>query len=375
MLNTSDDLSPRQRLWNASRSARRLLSGERPVTPAERLTALARSANGSLIEPLDLYNTGMVERVEERVATLLGKAAAAWFPTGIMAQQSAFRVWAARTETNRVAVHPLHHTQLNEEDASTALSGLEPVDLTGELRQPTADDLHNCSGPLAAVVAELPMQELGYVLPTWEEYVQFSAEARERAIPLHVDGARIWEAQHHFARPLTEIAAHASSIYVSMYKGIGGLGGALIAADADVIEEVRLWRTRYGGNLFQQFPSIIAALDGLDTRLDRMPMWTQHAKIIADGLADLPGLTVTPNPPHINEFWVYADRRADLLNRAVLEHLEQSGERWLHGWWTDSSGRSVAEVTVRDEAMAWTAIDVAKAGHRILDHANRMSPG
>jgi threonine aldolase len=369
----SSEPSPRQRLWNASRAARRLLSNERPLTPAERLTALAGSVGASSDESVDVYGNGIVERLEGRVADLLGKPAGLWFPTGTMAQQAILRVWASRAGTNRVAVHPLHHTQLQEDDAFTVLSGLEPVFPTNEPRHPTASELEATPGPLAACVIELPMQELGYVLPKWEEFVQFSAAARDRGVPLHVDGARIWESQHHFSRPLSEIAAHASSIYVSMYKGIGGLSGAVVAADVETIAEARVWRTRYGGNLFQQFPSIVAALDGLDNRLDRMDGWVRHAVVVAEGLAALPELRVMPDPPHINEFWVYADLPADALNRAVLEHLETTGERWLHGWWTDDEGRAVAEATIRDEALNWTASDVTETGRSILGRAQQLN--
>lgn len=370
---TPDEASPRQRLWTASRAAHRLLSNERPLTSGERLAMLERSPHAAKPRPLDVYGDGIVEDLERRVAGLLGKPAALWFPTGTMAQQAILRVWAARAGTNRIAVHPLQHTQVNEDDAFTALSGLEPVPLTHEPRQPTAEELRAASGPLAAVVAELPMQELGYVLPSWDAYREFAEAARERNVPLHVDGARIWEAQQHFSRPLHAIARHASSIYVSMYKGVGGLSGALIAGDTDIVAEAETWRTRYGGNLFQQFPAVISALDGLDTRLDRMDAWVRQARVIAAGLAALPALAVTPDPPHIDEFWVYAPIPAAALNRAVLEHLEATGERWVHGWWTAGDGRAVAEVTVRDPGLDWTAEQVTEAGRRILTRAEQLA--
>jgi len=76
------------------------------------------------------------------------------------------------------------------------VAGLDPVVLTGEPRHPTADELRDWPTPLAAVVLELPLQELGYVLPSWDEYVAFADTARARGVPLHLDGARLWEAQH-----------------------------------------------------------------------------------------------------------------------------------------------------------------------------------
>ncbi|RDV44970.1 threonine aldolase [Leifsonia sp. ku-ls] len=365
-------VSERQRQWTASRTATRLLSNERPVTPGERLAALSASPNAQPVEPVDLYGGGMVERLESRVAELLGKPSALWFPTGTMAQQAILQVWAARAGSRRVAVHPLHHTQLQEDGAFTTLSGLEPVHPTTARRHPTADELRSTAGPLAAAVVELPMQELGYVLPTWDEFAAFAAAARERGIPLHVDGARIWESRTRFAKALPQIAAEAASVYVSMYKGVGGLSGALVAAAPDVIDEVRVWRTRYGGNVFQQFPAIVAALDGLDTRLDRMDAWVHHAAVVAEGLRRLPELRIDGDLPHINEFWVSTDLPAAALNTAVLEHLEATGERWLHGWWT-ADGASVAEATIRDEALGWSADDVAAAGRAVLERARSLA--
>jgi len=369
-----DDDQPQtasERLWSASRTAARLLSNERPVTAGERLAALAASPHAAHEEAADVYGDGIVERLEARIAELLNKPAALWFPSGTMAQQAILQVWAARSGSARVAVHPLHHTQLQEEDAFARLSGFEAVHPTTARRHPTADELRATAGPLAAAVLELPMQELGYVLPTWEEYTAFAEAARERSIPLHVDGARIWESRTRFAKTLPEIAAEASSLYVSLYKGVGGLSGAAIAASADVVDDARIWRTRYGGDLFRQFPAIIAALDGLDARLDRMDAWVRQAAVVADGLRRLPELHIEAGLPHINEFWVSSELPAGALNAAVLEHLETTGDRWLHGWWS-AEGRSVAEATIRDDALAWTAEDVAAAGRAVLDRARTL---
>lgn len=365
-------VAPGLRLWTASRTARRLLTAGRPFTLAERMTELA-SSRYAVDEPTDVYGDGLIETLESRVARLLGKPSALWFPTGTMAQQAILRVWSARGGTNRIAVHPLQHTQQHEDHAFSILSGLEPVFLTTEPRQPSAADVKAATGPLGAVVIELPMQELGYVLPAWSEYVDLSDAARDRGVPLHVDGARIWESQHHFARPLPEIAALASSIYVSMYKGLGGLSGAVVASDREAIEEARVWRTRYGGNLFRQFPTVIAALDGLDSKLDRMADLVHHAAVVAETLAQLPQLTVSPNPPHINQFFIYAHLPADALNQAVVEHLESTGDRWLHGWWTDSDGRTVGEANIQDAGLEWTAANVVDTGRAVLAAASRIA--
>ena len=89
---------------------------------------------------------------------------------------------------------------------------------------------------------ELPLRDAGCLLPSWEELGELSAAARELGVPLHADGARIWESQPFYDRPLAEIAAQADSIYVSFYKGLGALAGAAWPAREDVVDEARLWR-------------------------------------------------------------------------------------------------------------------------------------
>ena len=346
----------------------RWLSGQLPTSPAERLAQLAHS-RWAAAEPIDMYGNGIVHTLEKRIAELLGKPAALWFPTGTMAQQAALRVWTGRAGSARVAVHPLQHTQIHEDDAFSVLSGLEAVQLTSESRQPTAADLRAAPGELGVAVVELPLQELGYVLPSWAELTEFAEVARDRGVSLHIDGARIWEAAHHYSRSPREIAAIASSVYVSMYKGLGGISGALIAGEDDFIEAASTWRTRYGGNVFQQFPAVVSALDGLDTKLARMEDWHNHAGVVAEGLRRLPELHIRSGLPHISQFFVTTSIPAEALNRGVQDELEATGERWLHGWWTGDDGSSIAEATIRDGSLEWTADDVARVGVQVVRRA------
>src|SRR3546814_3935749 len=94
-----------------------------------------------LDEPLDAYGDGVVRRLECQVAGLLGTAEAAFFPSGMMAQQAALRIHAARQGQGVVALHPLSHPQLRESDALTAVAGLSTLPLGDPARCLAADDL------------------------------------------------------------------------------------------------------------------------------------------------------------------------------------------------------------------------------------------
>ena len=104
--------------------------------------------------------------------------------------------------------------------------------------------------PLAALVIELPQREIGGRLPSWDDLVAQVEHARSRGAAVHLDGARIWEAGPFYGRPLAEIAALFDSVYVSFYKGLGGLAGSMLLGEDDVITEARAWRQRHGGTLF-----------------------------------------------------------------------------------------------------------------------------
>ena len=96
------------------------------MTVGQGLSALAADAGTvhDLDDSTDEYSNGIVEVLERRVAALLGFPAAAYFPTGTMAQQVALRCWAGRTGNPVVALHPLAHTELHEDESLTTVCGL-----------------------------------------------------------------------------------------------------------------------------------------------------------------------------------------------------------------------------------------------------------
>src|SRR4051812_42366432 len=180
-------------------------------------------------------DAGAVEQLEKEVAELLGKPATAMFPSGIMAQQSTLRVWTDRQTSKRVALPDLSHLLKHELDGPRLLHGFQFENLTSGASAPKAADLETIPGRLGAVLVELPLRDGGYLLPTWDELVELSSACRERGVPLHFDGARIWEAQPYLGHSLAEIADLADTVYVSLYKGLAGLSGALVAGPQDVV--------------------------------------------------------------------------------------------------------------------------------------------
>lgn len=374
----------RDRRVGACRSAERVLS--RPGflgTLRERIALLDRAAEVyDLDEASDMYGGGVVAALEEKVAGLLGKEAAVFFPTGTMAQQVALRCWAARTGNPAVALHALSHPEVHERHALSQVGGLRPVRVTGESRLPTAAEVRGLDEPFGALMLELPLRDAGFLLPAWEELTEVVAAAREREAVVHFDGARLWESTVHFGRPLTEIADLADSVYVSFYKSLGGYGGAALAGPAELAEEARAWRHRYGGAVFQQFPTALSALIGLAEELPRLPEYVRHARVVAAALregfaaAGLPWARVHPEVPHTHEFQLWLPYEPDVVARAAIRTAEETGTMlFADAWEPGGPGLARTEVSVRAAGLEWTADDVraavAEFTDRLVEEAGR----
>ncbi|KUM86480.1 threonine aldolase family protein [Streptomyces pseudovenezuelae] len=363
-------LRRRERRISAYRRAERTLARLGLLAPLRERLKLLDGAHTfyDLDESSDLYGNGVVAALEEKVAGLLGKEAAAFFPTGTMAQQVALRCWAGRTGNPTVALHPLAHPEVHERDAFREVSGLRPVHVTSEPRQPTADEIRGFEEPFGALMLELPLRDAGFLLPTWEELTEVVEAARERDAVVHFDGARLWETTVHFGRPLAEIADLADSVYVSFYKSLQGFGGAALAGPKSLIEEARTWRHRYGGTVFQQFPTALSALAGLEHELPRLPEYVTCARVVAAALregfarAGVPWARVHPEVPHTFDFQVWLPYGVDELSEAAIRQSEETGTALFTNPWVEKGpGLSMTEVYVRAAALEWTAADVKAA--------------
>ncbi|MFJ3898344.1 threonine aldolase family protein [Streptomyces sp. NPDC090083] len=363
-------LTRRARRTAANRNAERALARFAFMEPLRGRLAFVQEAAElyDLDEPSDMYGNGVVEVLEKRVASLLGKEAAAFFPTGTMAQQVALRCWAGRTGDPTVALHPLAHPEVHERNAFSQVSGLRPVHVTSEPRQPTADEVRDFPEPFGTLMLELPLRDAGFLLPSWEELSALTEAARERDAVVHFDGARLWESAAHFGRPLDEIADLADSVYVSFYKSLDGLGGAAVAGPKTLVDEAKTWRHRYGGMAFQQFPTALTALAGLDRELPRLPSYVAHARVIADALregfaaAGVPWVRVHPERPHTNEFQLWLPYDPDVVMEAAIRHTQETRTALFGSpWGARGPGLAVTEVSVRAAGLEWTAEDVKTA--------------
>ncbi|WP_405448583.1 threonine aldolase family protein [Streptomyces erythrochromogenes] len=370
MSDSDDETQYTARLVAAWRAADRTLTrSPREATVGEALARLAEAPyDYDMDAPGDIYGDGIVAELERRVAELLGTQDAAFFPSGTMAQQVALRCWAGRTGNPVVALHPMSHPEMWEGDALSTVSGLRVVHPATGARQMTAEEVEAVREPFGTLMLELPLREAGFLLPTWDELRALVEAGREREAAIHFDGARLWESTVHFGRPLPEIAGLADSVYVSFYKSLGGLSGAALAGSREFVEETRVWRHRYGGQIFRQFPQALAALAGLERELPRLPSYVAQARTVAGALREalaksgVPWSRVHPEEPHTHQFQVWLPYEPDLLTDAGLRQAEETGtvlfRRWSAG---GPPGLAVTEVDVTQPGLSWTESDVHEA--------------
>ncbi len=289
--------TPRVSLQDLAQQCSRYLGGD---GPRDVTTLLAQIPHDTAI---DVYGQGgVVEELEHEVATLLGKEKALFLPTGIMAQQATLRVHADRRGRRNVAFHPLCHLRTHEENAFARLHGLNEV-LAGSRFAPlepvTLEELNLIKEPLAVLVLELPQRDIGGYLPTWRELNAQVEWARERGAAVHLDGARLWEAAPYYAatakKSIADVAALFDSVYVSFYKGLGGISGSCVAGDADVIDEVSIWRTRHGGRPYMLWPYAASALSVLRERPADMATYYRRARAVARALRTVEDVDVLPD--------------------------------------------------------------------------------
>jgi threonine aldolase len=316
-------LPDEERIKAAIAGAERFLNAWHGGPSARERLAAITDATGVDERP-DIYGEGeRIGRLEARIAELLGTEAAVFMPSGTAAQPIALRIWSERNGTRTVAFHPTCHLEIHEQKGYQLLHGLHGRLVGNPNTLITMEDLESIHEPVAALLLELPQREIGGRLPDWDDLVAQTEWARERGIALHMDGARLWQVAPFYGLSYAEIAGLFDSIYVSFYKDLGGLAGAALAGDADLVARARVWLRRHGGNLVTMHPFVVSAELGLDTRLSRIPVYVEHARALAAALSGVDGLEVVPDPPQTPMFHLLLRGDRERLSDAALSLAEE----------------------------------------------------
>ncbi len=319
----------------------------------------------------DIYGNGdFVQAFEKKLADLLGFEDACFMPTGTMAQLIALRIYADSSSVRTVGVHPSSHHVLHEDDAYSVLHQLRAVYLCPWTRPLLAEDVALARDTLGSVSVELPVRWLGGQLQTWEQLQELKRACRDRKVKLHMDGARLWESQPFYGRSYADICKGFDSVYVSLYKMVGGIGGAVLAGNREFIQEARVWRHRHGGNVFHLAPLVASAAMRLDAALAAIPGHVKRAKALTALIAADPRVTVLPQPVQTNMFHVFLRGSPQAYSRQ-RDRIAREDHVWVAEGFgqTRVPGVVSTELQVSEGLQAISDADAARAFLRLLEAA------
>jgi threonine aldolase len=242
-----------------------------PHTAVEYSRLLADLAKSGSAE-VDAYSRGgVVEKLETRMAELLGKEMGVWLPTGTLANHLAVRLLASTKR--RVLVQAESHLYNDSGDCSQTLSGLHLIPLASGKATFTLDDVERAARgsalgrvatPIGAIQIESPVRRRSGERFEFDEMTRIAAWARARGIGLHLDGARILIESAYTAKPMKEYAALFDTVYVSLYKYFNAASGAILAGPKALLGELYHSRRMFGAGLHQVWPFAAVALHFLD---------------------------------------------------------------------------------------------------------------
>ena len=322
-----------------------LLTGHRALSPADTFTRMAQWCEQHQVD-FDTYGDGpVVQEFEQKIASLLGMEAGLFCITGTMTQATALRLATQERRSPLVGLHASSHILIHERSNFQTLQHFQSITL-GQPHRPWAlKDLTSQAEPLAALQIELPMREIGGQLPTWDELEAIKAHCHAHQIHLHMDGARLWEAAAFYGKTLKEIAHGFDTVYVSFYKGMAGMAGAMLLGKPAFLAKAKVWIHRLGGNVFRRTPYVAAVAMQFDERLAAMPAYFQRTQQLYDILHHYPQFRTNPAQPQANMLHLHlpvAPEKAIAIRNTIAQE---------HGIWLFNN--AVASVLPDSSMFEW----------------------
>jgi len=236
-----------------------------------------------------------VRLLEEETAALLGKEAALFVPSGCMGNQIAV---AVHTKPGQgIVLDHLSHVAMVEAKAVTEFLGCRLVTVEadcGLLEGALVEQAFQRAKESGIAVGLVEVENThnwssGQVYPN-TFLAMVARGAAEHGVPVHMDGARLWNASAATGCPLEAYARHAQSVMVCYSKGLGAPVGSAVAGTKDFIQNARLARKTFGGSMRQAGILAAAALHAVRHHRERLVEDHRRASRLADAFAEIPGL-------------------------------------------------------------------------------------
>ena len=259
-----------------------------------------------------------VNALQDRIAQLLGKEAALFVPTGTQSNLCGLMAHCQRGD--EYIVGQMAHTYRWEGGGAAVLGSIQPQPLPQQADgSMLLQDIEAAIKPDDAHFAKSRLLSLentwgGQVLPL--AYIEAAtALAQRKGLATHLDGARLFNAVVASDMPVLDIAKHFDSVSVCFSKGLGApVGSALVGSKALVARAHRV-RKMLGGGMRQAGVLAAAALYALNHHIDRLSEDHRHARMLADGLQGLPGVTVQTPETNILFVDLAPEKSAGVVDR------------------------------------------------------------
>lgn len=238
-----------------------------------------------------------VNRLQERVAELLGKEAALFVPSGVMGNQLSLKVHTSPGD--EVILARNSHIFNYESGAAGVLSGVQLNTLETQRGLLSAEQVEQAIRPgvywmphTRLVCLENTVNQAGGIVYPLDTINAVADVARRHGLGLHLDGARLWNASAATGIPERDYAAPFDTVSVCLSKGLGAPVGSVLAGQRDLIKAARRYRKMFGGGMRQIGILAAAGLYALDHNRSRLAEDHANARHLAEGIDALPTFTV-----------------------------------------------------------------------------------
>ncbi len=275
-----------------------------------------------------------INKLEKMAADRLGKEAALFVASGTMGNLVSLLAHCGRGD--EIILGNLSHTFFFEQGGSAAVGGIHPRTVAnqpdGTLALPEieaavrSDNIHF---PLTRLIVLENTHNLCGGYPLDLEYMRAVGDiARRHGLKIHVDGARIFNAAVALNVKVDQLAMEADSVSFCLSKGLAAPVGSMVCGTRDFIDQARRARKVLGGGMRQAGVLAAAGIVALNEMVDRLADDHANARKLADGLAEVPGLSI--DPTQIKTDIVYFEvQRDDMTSDELVGRLEAQGVRML----------------------------------------------
>lgn len=241
-----------------------------------------------------------VNRLQERAAEVINKEAALWVPTGCMGNEIAVKVHTKPGQ--EVVTEDRGHILNYELGAAAVISGvtIRPVksgDGSGHLTWDEIQPALKIDPPYYQAATGLVCLEnthnfAGGSVMTASACAHVCQKVHAVGLPIHMDGARIFNAAAALAESVAVLTRHCDSVMFTLSKGLGAPAGSILLGSQEFIREARIWRKRLGGGMRQIGILAAAGLIALEDGPDRLHEDHANARRLAEGLAEIEGISI-----------------------------------------------------------------------------------